>query len=163
MKIVLVFMILLGFVQIFCDNSSVNSATKTPNTNPTANVTKENTTMNNSKSKDATGQICQLTIDLPNLQQYYHSDKPGRKPLYVVKNANIKDDISLTKFGEAVKFISAEEAADKKVAALEFTSIKIADKTATVEFRYAVEGIRGTVEFKFTDKWEVASSNISEA
>ncbi len=162
MKIGLVFMLLLSFVQVFCDNSSVNSATKLPKTSPTANLTKENT-MNNSKSNDATEQICQLTIDLPNLQQYYHSDKPGRKPLYVVKNANIKDDLSLTKFGEAVKFISADEATKKKVATLEFTSIKIADKTATVEFRYAVEGIRGTAEFKFTDKWEVASSNISEA
>lgn len=163
MKIALFFMILLGFAQVFCDNSSVNSATKTPNTNPTANVTKENTTMNNSKSNDATGQICQLTIDLPNLQQYFHSDKSGRKPLYVVKNTNIKEDLSLTKFGEAVKFINADEAAKNKVPALEFTSIKIGDKTATVEFRYAVEGIRGTAEFKFTDKWEVASSNISEA
>lgn len=162
MKIALIFMLLLGFVQVFCDNSPVNSTIKTPQTTPTANMTKENN-MNTSNSNNATQQICQLTIDLPNLQQYYHSDMPGRKPLNVIKNTNIKDDVSLTKFGEPVKFISSAEAAKNKVPALEFTSINITDKTAKVEFRYAVEGIRGTVEFKFTDKWEVVSSNISES
>lgn len=162
MKIELVFMLILGFVQVFCDNSAVNSATRSSNTSPTVNITKENT-MNNSKSNDAVRQLCQLTIDLPNLQQYFHSDQPGRKPLNVIRNSELKDDVSLTKFGEPVKFISAGQAAKNKVPAIEFTSIEISDKTAKVEFRYAVEGIGGTVEFKFTDKWEVTSSNITES
>ena len=159
MKILVVLFISLGFVQAFCESSSVNTASKTPPSTPTANVPKEN----NMKENNATEAICQLTLDLPNLQQYYHSDKPGRKPLNVIKNDVLKEEISLTKFGEAVKFISKDEAAKNKTAALEFTSIKIADKTANVEFRYAIEGIRGTVELKFTDKWEVVSSNIKES
>lgn len=162
MKTATVLMLLLGFAQIFCESSNVNSAIKTPKTPAEANSTKENNMKENNTNNDIQ-QISQLTIDLPKLQQYYHSDKPGRKPLYVVKNEVFKNDVSLTKFGEPVKFISADEAAKKKLPAIEFTSIKINDKTATVEFRYAVEGIRGKAEFKFTGKWEVVSSSIVEA
>ncbi|HSK73697.1 MAG TPA: hypothetical protein VK892_18510 [Pyrinomonadaceae bacterium] len=161
MKIAAALMFLLGFAQIFCESSNINSAAETPKTSATANSTKENNMKENNTNNDVQ-QISQLTLDLPKLQQYYHSDKPGRKPLNIVKNEVLKDDVSLTKFGEPVKFISADEAAEKKIPAIEFTSIKINDKTATVEFRYAVEGIRGKAEFKFTDKWEVVSSSIVE-
>lgn len=157
MKIAVIFALLFGYFQTFCGSSAINSATKTPKTTPIVDSAKEKNMKENNNS-DATRQICQLTIDLPDLQQYYHN----RKPLYVVKNASL-DDVSLTKFGEPVKFIGASEAAEKKTPAIEFTSIKIDDKTATVEFRYAIEGIRGKAEFKFTDKWEVVSSDISEA
>ena len=119
--------------------------------------------MKEDNAENAMQAICQLTLDLPNLQPYYHVDTPGRKPVNVIKNVSLKDAVSLTKFGEAVKFVSPEEATKKKTAAIEFTSIKIADKTATVEFKYAVEGIKGKAEFKFTDKWEVVSSSITES
>lgn len=162
MNIAVIFMVLFSVVQTFCGNSAINSATKTPKTTPTTNSAKENNMKENNSSDDIR-QICQLTLDLPDLQQYYHADKPGRKPVNVVKNASLKDDVNLTALGEPVKFISADEAAAKKVPAVEFTSIKVSGKTATVEFRYAIEGIRGKAEFKFTDKWEVVSSNLSEA
>lgn len=162
MKILAICLLLPGFIQTFCESSTVNRASVNTLSTPKAIVENENA-MKENTDKNALQTICQMTLDLPELQKYYHPEAPGRTPVKVIKNSFLKDKISLSKFEKPVEFIEKEEADKKNIPAFEFTSINITDKTATVEFRYAVEGIKGNAEFKFDEKWEVVSKNLVES
>jgi len=106
--------------------------------------------------------LCQMTLDLPALEQYFHPTEPSRKPLRVIKNDAVKGDIKLTKFNLPVEFITLSEANKQKKPYFEFTSIEVKDNTATVSFRYRVEGIRGKVNFKRDGAWQVVSHELVE-
>ncbi|HBZ54645.1 MAG TPA: hypothetical protein DEO88_04490 [Syntrophobacteraceae bacterium] len=110
------------------------------------------------------GPILQLVIDLDKLQPYYHADTiVERKPLRILRNEVIPSDVPLKKFGQPVSFISSDQAGGRKVPYLEFTQINMAGETATVTFRYLVEGLAGNVQLHRTPEgWKVESSQITE-
>lgn len=109
-------------------------------------------------------QVCQLTLDLPALQQYYHvEDAPNRKPLVVASNEHLSADVQLTKFGEPVKLMQRAEAVAAKKPYFEFTAMKIEGDTARVSFRYPVEGISGDLALRREGgAWQVESHKIVE-
>ena len=106
--------------------------------------------------------LVQATIDLQDLQPYYHVDsEPSRKPLIILKNDVIAHDLSLSKFGAPVQFLSRDEAGSKPY--IEVTKVTVNGSGAVVEFRYPVEGIYGTVTFtKAGDTWQVESHDLVE-
>jgi hypothetical protein len=106
--------------------------------------------------------LMQATIDLKPLQPYYHvGQEPNRKPLIVLKNSIVNQDLSLSKFGSPVAFLSRTEIGDRPY--LEITKLTHDGTSAEVEFVYPVEGIRGTVYFKKTgDSWVVETHEIVE-
>lgn len=113
------------------------------------------------KMSDTKQTLCQMTIDLPALDGFFHPTAPNRKPLLVLKNEQV-GGLSLVKFGEPVKFISTGEA--KELPVFEFTAIEIKENTASISFRYKVEGIKGKVNFKKDrDNWQVESKEIIES
>ena len=108
-------------------------------------------------------QIWQLIIDLPDMDGFYHVDeRPDRKPLRILRNDLTPSQLRLVKFGVPVELVSPSEIA-KGVPFLEFTSIEISEDRAHVEFRYVVEGIKGTVTLeKIGLNWKVAAKSIVE-
>ena len=59
-------------------------------------------------------QLAQIKIDLDILAKYFHPELPGRKPLRLLKNTVVSDDLALTKFGEPVRWVSADEAEKRR-------------------------------------------------
>jgi hypothetical protein len=160
MKCIVATLVALTFLQNTCSAGQNRSkdAPAPPNARPTTTVEKN---MNQPDSKETLRQVCQATLDLPGLEQYFHPTEPDRKPLIVVRNEALSGDVGLKKFGEPVKLVRKEDIGGKP--AFEFTSIEIDGAGAKVAFRYAVEGIRGHVELKREDgKWRVVSSDIAE-
>jgi hypothetical protein len=107
-------------------------------------------------------QLAQMTIDLDILAKYFHPELPGRKPLRLLKNTVVSDDLALTKFGEPVRWVSADEA-KKGGAVFEISKIDIRGATATVSFSYAIEGLRGTATFRKTNNiWRTEDRELRE-
>ena len=60
--------------------------------------------------------VFQMTLDLPELQEYYHVDSlPERKPLIVLKNEYLNNTPHLVKFNEPVTFLTQEEIYEKGI------------------------------------------------
>lgn len=107
--------------------------------------------------------VLQLTIDLDSLGKYYHFELPGRKPLCIVQNDAIATGLQLTKSGAPVHFIGTADARASGTACLEFSKVEVRADSATVEFAYDVEGIRGTAEFsKASGAWRVVRHQLRE-
>lgn len=108
--------------------------------------------------------ILQKCIDLPQLQEYYHVDiHPERIPLIIENNGKVPV-VSLSKFGQSVKFLSESELeAGGKEAYLNFVRFEISGSTATIMYKYAVEGVMITVLLKKTNgNWEITDSKLTE-
>lgn len=108
--------------------------------------------------------ICQLALDLPQVQQYYHVDtNPERKPLRVLDSARLGQQPSLSKFGVPVVWVTAEEAKKEKKAYVEFTKLEASGDEAVVSFRYRVEGISVAAHLRKTaGGWTVEKTDVSE-
>lgn len=109
-------------------------------------------------------QIVKTIIELPDLQNYFHVEQsPERKPLYILKDGEIKSDLELNKFGEKVRFATCDELKKLNKPYLEFTKIDVKNNKASVVFRYRVEGIEGTVSLSRTEGgWKASEQKISE-
>lgn len=108
--------------------------------------------------------ILQKCIDLPQLQEYYHTDiHPERIPLIVENNGKVPV-VSLSKFGQPVKFLTESELeAGGKDAYLNFVRFEISGSTATIMYKYAVEGVMITVLLKKSNgSWEITESKLTE-
>lgn len=108
--------------------------------------------------------ILQKCIDLPQLQEYYHTDiHPERIPLIVENNGKVPV-VSLSKFGQQVKFLTESELeAGGKDAYLNFVRFEISGSTATIMYKYAVEGVMITVLLKKSNgSWEITESKLTE-
>ena len=94
--------------------------------------------------------ILQLTIDLPNLQQYFHvSESPDGKPLKMVINDDFdKNCINLKKFSEPVVFIDKQSASASRPPYLEVTKIEFINNDAQIIFLYGNRGDKGYGEAK---------------
>jgi len=109
---------------------------------------------------DDASAILQLVIDDPELDAYLKLGEPGRFPLKVSGSA-LPDGLKLVKATEPVKLVDAP--ASDKDPVLVINAIEIDGGTATVRYRYPIEGIRGTARLtKGPHGWELKSSRIVE-
>lgn len=108
-------------------------------------------------------QIFQLVIDIPEMNGFYHVDQlPDRTPLKILRSDLALPEFNLVKFGVPVEYVSSTEVAEG-IPIFEFTSIEITEDSAEVEFRYLVEGVKGTVTLVKSDShWEVSDKSIVE-
>lgn len=109
--------------------------------------------------------IIQMSIDLDELQQYYHVDsEEGRKPLIIYYDGIIPSTLELTKFGESVHFMNKEELFFyNKKAYLDFDEFKVTPTRADIEFRYTIEGLTITLTFEKVDgAWEIKTRKLTE-
>jgi hypothetical protein len=104
--------------------------------------------------------ILQIVIDDPELEPYLKLGEPGRFPLKLSGSA-VPQGIELTKSTKPVVFVAA--AKDKTDPVLVVTSFEVQGNTATVSYRYDVEGIRGTASLKKGELgWELSRSRVVE-
>ncbi|WP_158974270.1 hypothetical protein [Cellulophaga sp. L1A9] len=145
---------------------------KNPNQKTTL-ITDEKTTEQEAKITPATKvtienedlqKIIQQSIDLPELQQYFHSaELPERAPLIIVSNNKIPTNLELEKFGEKVQILDVSELKNKEQAHLLFSTIVISENTASTIFNYPIEGIHVSIEFaKLNNEWTVVTSKLNE-
>jgi hypothetical protein len=108
-------------------------------------------------------QVLQLCIDLPALQNYYHSEQPGRSPLIIKSNDKIPV-VRVSKFGQPVEFMTEDEISTSgKEAYIDFSRFEITGENATVVYRYRAEGIMMTVLLKKSGgQWVVSESKLME-
>jgi hypothetical protein len=104
--------------------------------------------------------ILQLVIEDPELDPYLKLGEPGRFPLKLSGSA-VPRGIELVKSTKPVVFVDAPK--DKTDPVLVITSMEVDAKSASVSYRYDVEGIRGTATLKKGEQgWELARSRVVE-
>ena len=104
--------------------------------------------------------VLQLAIDDPELDPYLKLGEPGRFPLKI-SGSSVPSGVELTKSAKPVEVVGPP--AKKTDPVLVITSVEISGTTATVGYRYDVEGIRGTAYLKKgTRGWELSRSRIVE-
>lgn len=109
--------------------------------------------------------VIQMSIDLEDLQQYYHEDKvEGRKPLIIYNEGIVPSNLSLSKFGEPVQFMTKEELFfHNKQAFLDFDKFEISLTQADIEFSYKIEGLTIVLMFEKVDgKWTIKTKKLIE-
>jgi len=107
--------------------------------------------------------ILQAVLDMKELDQYWHAEQSGRKPLQVVVTDAVAMRPPITKFGMPVQYISAEDAG-KSPAYFEFTGIFYdAEDRARIEFAYPAEGIIGSATLELrAQMWQIIDRSIRE-
>jgi hypothetical protein len=106
--------------------------------------------------------LIKQTLDLAELAPYWHSDKPGRDPLRVVKHPALGDPPKLKMFGDPIVWIDAAAAKDG-APYFELTSIQATSRRVLITFAYPVEGVRGSAEFaKRGDQWSLDTHSVAE-
>lgn len=102
--------------------------------------------------------ILQLLVDDLELGKFLKTNAPGRLPLKI-SGTEVPDGV--TKDGRAVQVVDAPKS--EKDPVLVITKFEVDGKTATVSYRYDVEGIRGSTRISRGDSgWELKSSRIVE-
>lgn len=112
-------------------------------------------------------QVLQQVIDLPDLQEYFHTDSdPSRKPLKIVEFGMVNRTtlIGVQKFGEPVSVISKLEADSSEIKNYLNISdwINVKD-SLRLQLYYPVEGI--TINYMFrkdSNKWVLIDNKIME-
>ena len=161
-KSYMILWILTIFVFSSCEETVQNkvvSAPKSINNQPQTTKTVQTKDSNNLAS------ILQHIIDLPSLQKYYHVEKlASRKPLIILKNETLVNEITLTKFNEPVVFSSCKKIKENNKPYLEFVKINIKENAADVVFRYRVEGLEGRITLeKEENNWKVKKQELVES
>jgi hypothetical protein len=104
--------------------------------------------------------ILQLVIEDPELDPYLKLGEPGRFPLKLSGSA-VPQGIELIKSTKPVVFVGAPK--DKTDPVLVITSMQIDGKSASVSYRYDIEGIRGNATLKKGEQgWELTRSRVVE-
>lgn len=79
--------------------------------------------------------VIQKCIDLEELQPYFHEDVEGRKPLIISDYGIVPNTLKLSKFDEAVVFMTQSDMFTYgKIAHLHFTKFTISAEKAEVIF-----------------------------
>jgi len=152
---------------ISCISFGCNDQQKTKNTGNMM-VNKIDYTETDTKDKKSVNsdiqQILQKSINLPQLQQYYHIDtNPNRSPLVILTNDKFPKDLSIEKFEKKVLILSEDEIKKQNKVYLEFSKIEIEENTALIEISYAIEGIACKIQFiKKYQEWSVKNATIIE-
>lgn len=116
---------------------------------------------NGSGPANGTQTLLALLLDAPQLNAYFHVDvRPARTPLCMLKGDWYRPDIGLMKFGQPVQFV---DSAKSQTTCFVIRKIESKTTTATIQFRYAPEGIEGEAVFgKNQQGWQVKSIFIHE-
>jgi hypothetical protein len=104
-------------------------------------------------------------INLPNLQQYYSIQKTLRqKDLILLNNLLYSGIEKLNKFGNPIKMMSEYEIKKNGIKAfLEFKEIKIKKDTASIYYKYAVQGVGIESNYLLKNcQWELLNSRLWE-
>jgi hypothetical protein len=105
-------------------------------------------------------EVLQLVIDDEALTPYLHLEQPDRFPLRVATR-NLPKGIELVKASKPVVLVDDPEA-DKKPT-LVFTEVDVKKDTASVRYRYDVEGVRGACTLERRDgHWNLKKSRVAE-
>jgi hypothetical protein len=108
--------------------------------------------------------IIQQLLDLPELQQYYHADVPGRLPIKLLENASVPRNARLQKFDFPVAILSAAEL--KKQGITDYVSIhQLGSHGDTLRYNlgYSIEGVICQVRFtKQHAVWKIEDYNLVE-
>jgi hypothetical protein len=109
--------------------------------------------------------VIQMSIDVDELQPYYHVDKiETRKPLIILNEGTVPSNLTLTKFEEEVQFMLKNEVFfyDKQ-AYLDFDKFDISPTQADIIFRYNIEGLIIKLTFEKVDnKWTIKTKKLKE-
>lgn len=101
----------------------------------------------------------QRVLELAGLTTFWHEELPGRRPLRVLSNEHVPDDAELHLFGQPVTRIAAPDPEPYFV----FTRADVSGDGAEIEFRYPVEGVRGSaVLTREAGSWRVVHSEVFE-
>ncbi len=104
--------------------------------------------------------VMQQVLNDPDLDRYFHLDKPGRTPLKI-HGAELPPKLKLTKGGHTVKIVDKPGSA--KAAVLVFTRIARDGDSVRLRYEYDVEGIRGSaVVYLKGGKWRLGANRVIE-
>lgn len=110
-------------------------------------------------------QICQLALDVDQLQKYYHPEVEGRVPVIMLENPYCGHRTpSLKKFDKPVLVLSREEIEKRHIEA--YITVERTDfrqSTAKLLIEYPVEGLIVVIEYQKKDsKWLVTNHWAAE-
>jgi len=106
-----------------------------------------------------------LTLDLPNLQQYFEVQETlNQKELVILNNRNFLGVDKLKKFNLSIKLMNETEIRERGIKSfIEYEEIKIKNDTAYVYYRYAVQGIGiESTYFLKNCHWQLVNSELWE-
>lgn len=105
-------------------------------------------------------EVLQLVLDDEALNPYLHLEQPDRFPLRVATR-NLPPGIELIKATKPVVLVDKPDADKKPV--LVFMEVDVKKDTASVRYRYDVEGIRGACTLERRDgRWVLKKSRVTE-
>lgn len=162
-KLPAAFCLLLGFA--FCACNKAVSVDKVSYAKDISPIQTQPTAQPKLNLTDETVEIVRLVIDLLKLQQYYHGDIfANRKPLYILKNDVMSEDLQLSKFDEPVRFADCDELKLNGKPYLEFRVLDTKEEAANVVFRYRREEVEGRLTLrKNHNQWQVQKEELVEA
>jgi len=100
-------------------------------------------------------EVAQATLDVAELQQYFH----GRTPLRIVINRMVNPAWKLAHGGQAVGGVD-ETSEDPRI---EFTLLRVEGDKAGATIRYEVEGVVMHAEFaRVGGAWKLTKSDLAE-
>jgi hypothetical protein len=109
-------------------------------------------------------QVLQLLLDLPDLQQFYHADLPGRLPVKLQTDAFVTPGLPLRKFNQPVLLLSARQLRQR--GSRDYLHLgPLRRRQDTLDFRlgYDVEGVlaEGTL-IRHANGWRVGRYAVVE-
>jgi hypothetical protein len=109
------------------------------------------------------GDMLEQTVRLPALEVFWHADLPDRVPLHIITREWIRDRPSFRMHGAPVVYVDADEATRAGRPVFELTTVRVTATTATLEFRYDVEGVVGSTTFARHDgAWVMTTHEVAE-
>ncbi len=112
-------------------------------------------------------EIIELTLNLPELQQYFHIEShPERLPIKIKEFGDINETNlnGIEKFGIGILVFKNEEIKRKKIPDyLNVADWTLSDNHLRVQLNYLIEGITINYMFERTDsKWKIKSTELWE-
>ena len=107
--------------------------------------------------------LFKMILDHPDFQQYLHPELEGRVPLKVKSNDELGTDLSIEKFGQAIRFVDAVDS-DENTPLLDVVAFNISGKQVRFDIRYEIEGVtlRGMLE-QDAGEWKFKSVEVFES
>ena len=111
--------------------------------------------------QDIAGAV-QFVLNVEDLQNSFHPELPGRKPLILLKNRYFDKDPHLMKFGEPVVCLSKDDIDAKGLQNyFEFKKIQLIQGTVELYFQYPLENVNGKITLvKKDNEWIMKDKQI---
>lgn len=120
----------------------------------------------NGQTTDDKQTVVQMSIDLPELQEYYLTEKGDTdNVLIIADNGVVATNLNLTKFGKPVKFMKKKDLFFfGEESYLVFDKFGISRNEADLVFHYPAEGLTILLSFEKVDnKWTIKSRKLTES